>query len=194
MECSEPARASRPARQALSEPRPHRGGASRAHRQPAAASRGGGGGHRRSAGGVVIEAGRASGRPARRQRQAQGDAMKDRDDNPCRPRHFKPAPCAPAALDGPVKESLETSHTRLIIAGALFCLAFLVIGARLVEVAGFKAGDTRIAHWHGVEQPQVSRADIVDRNGVLLATNLISPSLYANPKQIQDPRGVARAL
>jgi len=120
--------------------------------------------------------------------------MKDRDDNPCRPRHFKPAPCAPAATDGPVKESLETSHTRLVIAGALFCLAFLVIGARLVEVAGFKSGDTRIAHWHGVEQPQVSRADIVDRNGVLLATNLISPSLYANPKKIQDPRGVARAL
>ncbi|HZB92490.1 MAG TPA: hypothetical protein VE397_13670, partial [Stellaceae bacterium] len=57
-----------------------------------------------------------------------------REDNPCRPRHFKPTPCALAPLDGPEKQSLETSHTRLIITAALFCLAFLVIGARLVEV------------------------------------------------------------
>jgi cell division protein FtsI (penicillin-binding protein 3) len=115
-------------------------------------------------------------------------------DNPCRPRHFKPAACAPAPLDGPAKQSLETSHTRLIITGVLFCLAFLVIGARLVEVAGFKAGDARLAHLHVAERPEVARADIVDRNGVLLATTLAVPSLYANPKLIKDPEGVAQKL
>jgi cell division protein FtsI (penicillin-binding protein 3) len=117
-----------------------------------------------------------------------------RDDNPCRPRHFKPAPCAPAALEGPAQQSLETSHTRLIIAGALFCLAFLVIGARLIEVAGFKAGETRLARGHVVEKTMASRADIVDRNGVLLATTLETPSLYANPKLIQNPQRVAQKL
>ena len=46
-----------------------------------------------------------------------------------------------------------------------------------------------------------ARADIVDRNGKLLATTLDSPSVYANPKQILDPadgdpqvgQGVSRA-
>ena len=116
------------------------------------------------------------------------------DGNPCRPRHFKPAPCAPAALEGPAQESIETSHTRLIIAGALFCLAFLVIGARLIEVAGFKAGETRLARGHVVEKVVASRADILDRNGVLLATTLETPSLYANPKLIQNPPRVAQQL
>lgn len=117
-----------------------------------------------------------------------------RDDNPCRPRHFKPAPCAPAPVEGPAKQSLETSHTRLIIAGALFCLAFLVIGARLIEVAGLKSGESRLVRNHVVEKAETSRSDIVDRNGVLLATTIETPSLYANPKQIQDPRGVAQKI
>jgi len=116
------------------------------------------------------------------------------DDNPCRPRHFKPAPCAPAGPQGPAQQSLETSHTRLIITGALFCLAFLVIGARLVEVAGLKSGGPRLARNHVAEHLETSRADITDRNGVLLATTLVTPSLFANPKQIQDPHGVARKL
>jgi len=116
------------------------------------------------------------------------------DDNPCRPRHFKPAPCAPAGSEGPAQQSLEASHTRLIITGALLCLAFLVIGGRLVEVAGFKSGGARLAHSHAAERIETSRADIVDRNGVLLATTLVTPSLFANPKQIQDPHGVARKL
>jgi cell division protein FtsI (penicillin-binding protein 3) len=116
-----------------------------------------------------------------------------RDDNPCRPRHFKPAPCAPAPVAGPAKQSLETSHTRLIITAALFCLAFLVIGGRLVEVSGFKAGESRLAH-RGIEKPEPPRADIVDRNGVLLATTLEAPSLYANPKLIRRPQDVAQKL
>ena len=118
-----------------------------------------------------------------------------RDGNPCKPRHFKP-PCAPKPLEGPAKQSLEVSHTRLVIAAALFGLAFLVIGARLVEVAGFKAGETRLAHNHAAEKPEAGRADIVDRNGVLLATTLAAPSLYANPRQhpIQNPQRVAQKL
>jgi cell division protein FtsI (penicillin-binding protein 3) len=123
--------------------------------------------------------------------------MKPREDNPCRPRHFKPGPCAPAALDSPAQQSLETSQTRLVITGALFALAFLVIALRLVEVGGFKAGESRLARNHGAEKALVSRADIIDRNGVLLATTLAAPSLYANPKQIQqnqDARRIAQKI
>jgi cell division protein FtsI (penicillin-binding protein 3) len=117
-----------------------------------------------------------------------------RPENPCRPRHFKPGPCAPAALDGPAQQSLEVSHTRLVITAALFCLAFLVVGARLIEVAGFKAGEPRLARGHGVERVETARADIVDRNGVLLASTLDVWSLFANPKQIKNPDRVAQLL
>jgi cell division protein FtsI (penicillin-binding protein 3) len=117
-----------------------------------------------------------------------------RDDNPCRPRHFKPPACTPAPLEGPAKQSLETSHTRLIIAGALFCLAFLAVSVRLVEVSGFKSGDTPVAHSRVSTTPEPSRADIVDRNGVLLATTLQTPSLYANPRHVIDAKYAAQQL
>ncbi len=114
------------------------------------------------------------------------------DPNPCRPRHFKPGPCGPAPQEGPAKQSLETSHTRLLITGALFCLAFLVIGGRLVEVAGFKGGDARIARVVPGRHTLAGRADIVDRNGVLLATTLETPSLYADPKASAATRAMPR--
>ncbi|MGH6976363.1 MAG: peptidoglycan D,D-transpeptidase FtsI family protein, partial [Stellaceae bacterium] len=40
----------------------------------------------------------------------------------------------------------------------------------------------------------MARANIVDRNGVLLATTLQAPSLFADPKLIDDRRGTARRL
>jgi cell division protein FtsI (penicillin-binding protein 3) len=42
--------------------------------------------------------------------------------------------------------------------------------------------------------PLPARADIVDRNGKLLAATLDSPSLYANPKQVLDPSEATRKL
>lgn len=108
--------------------------------------------------------------------------------NPCRPRHFKPGPCGPAAQEAGVTQLLEMSQTRLIITGILLCLAFVVIAGRLVEVAGFKAGDSRLARNLVPTHVQVGRADIVDRNGVLLATTLQTPSLYANPKDVRSAR------
>jgi cell division protein FtsI (penicillin-binding protein 3) len=115
-------------------------------------------------------------------------------DDPCRPRHFRPAPTPPAPQEGPEHEALEVSHTRLFIAGVLFLLAFLVIAGRLIEVAGFKAGDVRFAHVRTPAHAVVARADIIDRNGVLLATTLDVPSLYADPKLVSDKRDAARKL
>jgi cell division protein FtsI (penicillin-binding protein 3) len=112
--------------------------------------------------------------------------------NPCRPRHFKPGPCGPATQEGPVQQLLDMSQTRLIITGILLCLAFVVIGARLIEVAGFKSGDPRLARSSPVAHTLVGRADIVDRNGALLATTLQTPSLYANPKIVLSAREGAR--
>jgi cell division protein FtsI (penicillin-binding protein 3) len=120
------------------------------------------------------------------------------DDNPCKPRHFKPAPCAPVALDEPTKQVLETGRSRLLVTAALFSLAFAVIGIRLVDVTLIKPAvdpkAAQVARTATAAGPELARADIVDRNGVLIATTLASPSLYANPKLISDPAAAARKL
>ena len=116
------------------------------------------------------------------------------DDNPCRPSHFKPVLCAPAPTDGPGRTALEICHTRLIVAGALFVLAFLLIGApaRRRDGAEIAADKTQARNNARRRARRAGRADIVDRNGVLLATTLEMPSLYANPKQIADKGRVAQ--
>jgi cell division protein FtsI (penicillin-binding protein 3) len=122
-------------------------------------------------------------------------APKGYDDNPCRPRHFKPAPCAPVALDEPAQQTLEIGRNRLLVTAALFVVAFAVIGLRLVDVTLIKpTGKADLAQHAPVEKTEFSRADITDRNGVLLATTLVSPSLFANPKQIIDATEATKKL
>jgi len=121
------------------------------------------------------------------------------DDNPCRPRHFKPPPCAPVVADGAAVELIEATRTRLMLAAALFALVFLVVAGRLVEVVGGSAAaaDPRVARAQLVA-PLPARGDIVDRNGTLLATNLDSPALYVDSKVMlqagADPETAARAI
>ncbi|HEX3536603.1 MAG TPA: penicillin-binding protein 2 [Stellaceae bacterium] len=118
------------------------------------------------------------------------------DDNPCRPRHFRPPPpCAPVVADAKASELIETCRTRLVAAAALFAVVFLVVALRLVEIVAF-AGASAESHAGRIRPPapSLARADIVDRNGTLLATTLDTPSLYADPRQILDPAEATRAL
>ncbi|HUC11576.1 MAG TPA: penicillin-binding protein 2 [Stellaceae bacterium] len=118
------------------------------------------------------------------------------DDNPCRPRHFKPPPCMPVVPDGPAKRALDGCRPRLLIMSLAFIIAFVVIAGRLIQVTLLPGSITvpRIARFDPVPPPPPGRADIVDRNGKLLATTLESPSLYANPRQIIDAADVAQKL
>jgi cell division protein FtsI (penicillin-binding protein 3) len=89
-------------------------------------------------------------------------------------------------LDGNAKRAIETGRTRLLVAGALFVVAYLVIAVRLVTVMLLTDGaEPRIAAVPAQAAP-IERGEIVDRNGVVLATNLTTYSLYANPQQIMD--------
>ena len=87
------------------------------------------------------------------------------------------------------KKAIDTARTRLLIGGALMAAAFFVVGVRLFDVVVFNANDNlrRAAAREIVRPSTMSRADIVDRNGTLLATNLRTASLYANPHKISDP-------
>jgi cell division protein FtsI (penicillin-binding protein 3) len=120
----------------------------------------------------------------------------DGDENPCRPRHFLPTAAASGALV-PQSKSLQLSRNRLVVTGAVFVLAFSVIGLRLAQVTLLKKADAELTHL--VAPPSVKpidygRADIVDRNGVVLATTLDSPSLFANPHEITDPADAAKKI
>ncbi len=98
-------------------------------------------------------------------------------------------------LQGTAAHALETARHRLVIGGLLFAVSFAVIGGRLVDVTLLtEAREPRAARVPNTGPLELARADIVDRNGVLLATSLVTQSLYANPKLIANPEATARRL
>jgi cell division protein FtsI (penicillin-binding protein 3) len=77
----------------------------------------------------------------------------------------------------------ELSHTRLVVLTVLFAIAFSILAVRLSAIVIL--GDVSSAHF--VKRPGTfHRKEIVDRNGVLLAVNLATASLYANPRVMID--------
>ena len=117
---------------------------------------------------------------------------------PCSPRHADPVPPRRdeiVQLDGATKRALETGRSRLLVGAALFALAFAAICGRLVDVTMLEDGiDPRTAEQPGLSAPVAERADIVDRNGVVLATSLATGSLFANPRQISNVDEAAKEL
>ena len=98
-------------------------------------------------------------------------------------------------LTGNTAAALEVGRTRLLLAGVIFALAFTVVGVRLVDLALWNQGaEPRVARSGATPQVQMARADIVDRNGAVLATSLPTASLYADPHLIRDPAEAAAAL
>ena len=93
------------------------------------------------------------------------------------------------------RRAIETGRTRLVLMGTLAMLAFLAIGVRLVDVMVLREGhEPRLADTNLPVAWQTERADILDRNGEILATNLRTASLYADPKKVQNPKQAARRL
>lgn len=81
---------------------------------------------------------------------------------------------------------------RLLVLAVMFLAAFSVIGVRMSVLAASQPFEPRVA----ASDSQIvnQRADILDRNGRILATNLATYSLYAQPPQIIDKPRVAREL
>ena len=107
------------------------------------------------------------------------------------PGRFSPA-------DKKSSDSLESGKNRLLCTMFLFFCAFCVIGVRLVNVTLFNASVKEPLKHHTPKtyalEIKMNRADIVDRNGVLLATSLPSADLYVNPEKIKNPEIIAAAL
>jgi cell division protein FtsI (penicillin-binding protein 3) len=94
---------------------------------------------------------------------------------------------------------LETAKNRSLVAGAAFSVAFLLIFIRLADVMVVRS------LWEPSDHdrpPGVvvactkagARADILDRNGEILATHLVTGSVYANPKVIINAEEAAAKL
>ncbi len=101
-------------------------------------------------------------------------------------------PAGPIRLEGLRARALDAARSRLLVVGLMFTMAFLVIVGRLVEVTA--DGLAAIPGDGHADTAGVVRADILDRNGLLLATSLPSAALYADPARIMDVDEVVEKL
>ncbi len=86
----------------------------------------------------------------------------------------------------------QRAEGRLLVLGLAFFCAFIVIGGRMGTLASSVPEEPRAT---SVGNPIIGqRADIVDRNGRILATNLETHSLYAHPRDMIDPVNTATGL
>ena len=81
---------------------------------------------------------------------------------------------------------------RLMILGFGFFTCFSLIGVQMGVVAATEPAEPPSASVGPAIAAQ--RADIVDRSGRILATNLVTHALYAQPKMMIDPVGAAEKL
>ncbi len=81
---------------------------------------------------------------------------------------------------------------RLLILGVFFLCAFFLVGLKMSVLAASNPTEPRAAATSS--QIVAARADITDRNGRILATNLLTHALYAQPPKMVDPERAAVAL
>ena len=81
---------------------------------------------------------------------------------------------------------------RLLVVTAGFVFGFAVVGVQMFKTASVEAVEPQAS----VASARITadRADIVDRNGRILATNLQTASVYAQPPMMVDKPRAAREL
>ncbi len=101
-------------------------------------------------------------------------------------------------IRGSRHSALDMARGRVAIVSVLFVLAYILVAARvfdlsIIQGSGLHA-ETDYGQFAAAPASEKFRADIVDRNGVILATSLETASLYADPALVPNPEGVARDL
>ena len=101
-------------------------------------------------------------------------------------------PLPPGASEAAVSARLERARGRLLATGVILLLCFGAVVVRTLDVAVIGAPVATVGAGGVAAFNPAARADIVDRNGVLLASNLPTHALYVEPAKIFD-RGEAVA-
>lgn len=91
---------------------------------------------------------------------------------------------------------IKQAQTRLIILNLCLVGFLSLLGLRVADLTIFKHKPTSFSEEkeEGELNSFTKRGDIVDRNGVTLATSLITASLFADPSEILDPKEAAQKL
>lgn len=105
-------------------------------------------------------------------------------------RSTRKADDAAIVVDGARKRSGGSTRSRMAITFALFMGVYAVIGGRIVYlgIEDLPAGGPPPS------RVTANRPDIVDRNGLVLATDIKSASLFAEPRRIVDPNEAIEKL
>ncbi len=95
------------------------------------------------------------------------------------------------------KDPLSVCKNRLLFAVVCFCAVYLLLAIRLFDVCiipNLKSNSIDTNDTRSFAQKPIRRADIVDRNGTIIATSLPTVNLYANPRKILDAKQAAKEL
>ncbi len=100
-------------------------------------------------------------------------------------------------INGERGASIEQARGRLVFLSGCFVLVYAVLAVRAVDLTLVSGGARSQSYAMNAQVktvPLILRADIKDRNGVMIATTLKTASLYADPKLISDREAAASAL
>ncbi|NKX43846.1 peptidoglycan D,D-transpeptidase FtsI family protein [Roseicyclus persicicus] len=86
----------------------------------------------------------------------------------------------------------QRAEGRLLLMALVFLMAFGSVGVRMAALATTEAEEPSVAQ--STPAIHTTRADIVDRQGRVLATNFATNALYAHPHEIVDARAAADGL
>lgn len=87
-------------------------------------------------------------------------------------------------VEGARKSTGGRARSRVLMAMGIFMMLYGVIAGRLVYLG---LQDVQESYFPGADRLLAARPDIVDRNGQVLATDIKSASLFAEPRRIVDP-------
>jgi len=92
------------------------------------------------------------------------------------------------------RDPLFRSRRRLRLLAVFFLLAYAAVGARLGQLLLHDGADQKREKARVAAQEAPARADIVDRRGRLLATDIPVVGFALDPLFVRDPEAVARML
>jgi cell division protein FtsI (penicillin-binding protein 3) len=111
---------------------------------------------------------------------------------------FDPRIRKASKLIGERSSSFDLARGRLVLLSGLFVLVYMMLAARaidltIIQVNIAESGDKEVSALIS-PAPVFARANITDRNGVLLATTLKTATLYADPELISSKKDAAAGL